>query len=420
MTDRWQWLLARLSRKLWVRASLLSVLAIVAALIAIALKPYIPESVSASIGADAVDHILTIIASSMLAVTTFSLGIMVSAYTAASNSATPRAATLLIEDRTSQNVLATFIGAFLYSLVGIVVLRTGAYGASGRVVLFVVTIAVIVLIVITLIRWIEHLTTLGRVSDTAGRVERATMDAIRPHLRDKYLGCSPLPELDSGAVSQLTPVHGNKIGFVQHIDLKELSVLAEEMDSKIYVPTLAGAFAGVQALAWSDKPLRDHQATRARACFTLGETRTFDQDPRFGICVLSEIASRALSPAVNDPGTAIDIISRLTRIFVIWGTRSNQAALNEPRYPRIFLPAITSDEIFNDAFAPIARDGASLVEVGVWLQKSLRTLASLGNQSFSDAAMVHSAISLQRSEDVLVIERDKETIRDLVLSKKPN
>ncbi len=196
MTDRWQWLLERLSRKLWVRASLLSVLAIAAALIAITLKPYIPESLSASIGADAVDHILTIIASSMLAVTTFSLGTMVSAYTAASNSATPRAATLLIEDRTSQNVLATFIGAFLYSLVGIVVLRTGAYGASGRVVLFVVTIAVIVLIVITLIRWIEHLTTLGRVSDTASRVEHATMAAIRLHLKDRHLGCRELPELD--------------------------------------------------------------------------------------------------------------------------------------------------------------------------------------------------------------------------------
>ena len=38
------------------------------------------------------------------------------------------------------------------------------------------------------------------------------------------------------------------------------------------------------------------------ATFVIGGSRVFDQDPRFGLLVLSEIASRALSPAVNDPG----------------------------------------------------------------------------------------------------------------------
>lgn len=52
----------------------------------------------------------------------------------------------------------------------------------------------------------------------------------------------------------------------------------------------------------------------ARA-FLIGDERTFDDDPRFGLVVLSEIASRALSPAVNDPGTAIDIIGTFVRLF---------------------------------------------------------------------------------------------------------
>ena len=49
-----------------------------------------------------------------------------------------------------------------------------------------------------------------------------------------------------------------------------------------------------------------------------GSKRTFDDDPRFGLVVLSEIASRALSPAVNDPGTAIDVIGTLVRLFARW------------------------------------------------------------------------------------------------------
>src|SRR3546814_17845649 len=97
----------------------------------------------------------------MLAVTTFSLSTRVAAYGAASSGVTPRATTLVIEDTTTQNALATFIGSFLFSLVGIIALSTGAYGVQGRVLLFAVTIGVVILIVYMLLRWINHLSKLG-------------------------------------------------------------------------------------------------------------------------------------------------------------------------------------------------------------------------------------------------------------------
>jgi uncharacterized membrane protein len=114
-----------------------------------------PGDLSTKIGADSVDNILGIIASSMLTVATFSLSTMVSAYSAATSNVTPRATRLVMEDSTSQNVPATFVGSFLFSLVGIVALTTGAYGEQGRLVLFVVTIGVIALIVVTLLRSIS-------------------------------------------------------------------------------------------------------------------------------------------------------------------------------------------------------------------------------------------------------------------------
>src|SRR5690606_41571550 len=69
--------------------------------------------------------LLNIIASSMLAVTTFSLGVMTAAFSAATTNVTPRATRLLMEDDLTNNVLSTFIGAFLFSIVGIIVLKTG-------------------------------------------------------------------------------------------------------------------------------------------------------------------------------------------------------------------------------------------------------------------------------------------------------
>lgn len=163
MISKWAWRLRRWSRRLWIRAALISLLAVAAALASLVISPFLPLGLSAQFGADSVDNILTIIASSMLAVTTFSLSTMVSAYSAATSNVTPRATRLMIEDSTTQNVLAAFVGSFLYSLVALITLSMGAYGERGRVVLFAMTVLVVVIIIVTLLRWIDYLLRLGRV-----------------------------------------------------------------------------------------------------------------------------------------------------------------------------------------------------------------------------------------------------------------
>ena len=94
MILRWQWILRQTLKKLWFRATLFAMIAIITALLSILFRSMIPESVSVKVGAEAVDNILNILASSMLAVTTFSLSIMVTAYGSATTNVTPRATRL--------------------------------------------------------------------------------------------------------------------------------------------------------------------------------------------------------------------------------------------------------------------------------------------------------------------------------------
>jgi len=70
MIARWRWITNQLTKRLWFRVSLFSLLGVATALLAVVFKDFIPESLPARIGADAVANILGIIASSMLAVTT--------------------------------------------------------------------------------------------------------------------------------------------------------------------------------------------------------------------------------------------------------------------------------------------------------------------------------------------------------------
>ncbi len=412
LLSRWQWLFIKLSRKLWIKAALFCILGILTALLAIALKRYIPPSLVTQLGADSVDTVLSIIASSMLAVTTFSLGTMVSAYSAAANSATPRATSLLIEDATSHNVLATFIGSFLFALVGLVILRTGVYGEQGRVILFIVTIGVIVLIVATLLRWIEYLTTLGRVSDTIKRVEDATLTAVRARIDNPYLGCSPLYNTNETLPADAVPVQAGKIGYLQYVDMAELQCIADEADCEMYVLAMPGAFCDSErALLRYTGKCSDDQLNRVRACFMIDSARTYDQDPRFGLCVLSEIAVRALSPAVNDAGTAIDVISRFVRILSEWIESRSKREVAKVKFSRLYATPLTNDDLFDDAFGPVARDGASIVEFGVRLQKILLILAKLDNGRAANVARHHSELALAYAEEALAIEQEKTRLR---------
>jgi uncharacterized membrane protein len=419
MTSRWGWFFAKVARRIWFRATLFSILAVATALVAIVVSPYIPSDLPTQIGADAVDNILGIIASSMLTVTTFSLSTMVSAYSAATTNVTPRATKLVMEDSTTQNVLATFVGSFLFSLVGIIALSTGAYGDRGRVVLFIVTIAVIVLIVGTLLRWIDHLSRLGRVTETTERVEKVTIEAMRSRRQRPYLGGHKLADTKDIPTSAID-VFIDRIGYIQHLDIAALSRLAKNAKARVFVRMISGQLidptspiASVEGMESDDL---EQTLGAIRTCFSVDDTRSYDQDPRFGASVLSEIASRALSPAVNDPGTAIDVINRSLRVLAVWNEPVDPSSHDEIEFDNVYVPPILLDDIFDDLFMPIARDGAALVEVCLRLQRALGILARFDQPRFRDNAVRHSKEALARAELALTLESDRQRVRDVAHS----
>lgn len=402
MTSRWRWVTRLLFRRIWFRAALFSLFSVGLALLAAFVAPYVPYDISTKIGSDAVDNILGILASSMLAVTTFSLTAMVSAVSGATNTITPRATQLLVEDSTAQNALSTFIGAFLFSIVGICALSTGIYGKSGRVILFVGTILVIAIIVITLLRWIGHLASFGRVGDTIDRVEKVATDAID---RSGY-SVSVRPSGTTPAAGKRA-IFGEKIGYITHVDLKALEKVACRLDCVIHVQTMPGAFATARReMARLDGGDSDNDA-EIREAFTFDHHRQFDHHPRLGLIVLSEIATRALSSAVNDPGTAIAVLGSGVRVMTaLLDERRSGGSASE----RVRLPDLSISDVLDDLLRPIAREGAGVVEVAVKLQRSLAEIAAVAPTAHGLLA-VRAADALARCEAAMASKSDLECVR---------
>lgn len=409
--DRLRFLVGRLRERLWVKPLAICLASIGAAFVAkfadsTKLGDYVPH-----VAPESVETLLSVMASSMLVVATFAVGSMLSAYGSASRGATPRSFPLIVADDVSQNALSTFIGAFIYAIVALTTLNNGFFDEAGVFTLFVLTGVVFVIVVLTLVRWVDRIARLGRLGTTVDTIEQAASAALRRRRRNPTLGGAPLGEHDGEGV----PVHAHDVGYVQYVDVKKLEAWAAEHDAIVEVRLLPGGFATPDrelARVHTEGEAPEDQALFAVArAFVVGGDRRFDSDPRFGLVVLSETASRALSPAVNDMGTAIDILGTLVRLFVQWSSPTSDAAEPEVRFEHVEVPRLSVEDMLDDAFTSIARDGAGLVEVCIRLQKALAALAVAGDADLRAAALRHARTALARAELALQLPEDLEAVR---------
>lgn len=360
---------------LWVTPAINSVLAVVLALAAAWLPRMFPQLNLPDIERDTLSSLLTVIASSMLAVTTFSLSIMVAAFAAAANGATPRATELLMGDEGTRTAIAAFLSAFIFAVVAQIALGLGYYGNNGRFVLFVGTVAMLAWLIVTLVRWVRTLSQLGRFSNTLARIEDAALAACRDHACAPWLGARRGPAQTPDG----TRVLARHIGYLRRIDLPALQDLAETAGVTIHLRVRPGQFVGPGQLLAVIQPGTEAAADTpcepgdVAAALLIGQNRSFEQDPRFGLIVLSEVGQRAMSAAINDPGSAIAAITSMARVLLSVDAVEEDA---QPRHPHLSLVDLDEQALVHDGFEPIARDGAGNLEMAIRLQKLLALIAS--------------------------------------------
>ena len=376
-------LFMRLYRKLWLRTCLYAIGSLMIAVVGPWSAKLLPASFSMTLSASAVMPILTILASSMLAVSTFSLNVMVSAHRAAAQNTTPRVNRLLLEDTTTQSVLAVFIGAFVYALTSIVLTQMGFYTSEALLALMGVTVLVVALVIGAILRWIEHLSTLGSLDDTLAIVRNRTQARLKTYRKHPAFGALPLT--DAVVMPETcTDIVAPRSGYIQLVDIHGLSGATPNKANTYILRTPGHHVLKGTLLAQVSGRHGDDTLSAIQSHFTIGDQRSFEQDPLLGLQTLSEIASRALSPGINDPGTAIQVINTLATL--LWEASQIEAEPPETCDQNVVLPAVSSVDILDAAFCAIARDGAPLAEVQTTLKSSLIALQACADTEMSDAA----------------------------------
>src|SRR6185369_7931474 len=102
-------------------------------------------------------------------------------------------------------------------------------------------------------------------------------------------------------------------------------------------------------------PVDGEEVQALQRAVDIGPGRTLQQDVEFGVLQIVDIALRAISPAVNDPSTAITCIDQLSGILIRWCTRdpAETYIASPPHVVRVVMPWISTEELLDTAFEQI-------------------------------------------------------------------
>src|SRR4051794_2477247 len=274
--------------------------------------------------ADDARSLLSGIAGTLVTVIALLLGLAVVALQLSSTQFSPRLLRNFLRDRPNQIVLGVFVGTFAYSAGGLFTVGVAGGERSEEFPRFAVSVAVglLFLSLALLIFFADHLAHSIQVDRIMRLVERTTLPVVGSGL---FVSEEPPPAVPAGAV----PVTARHSGYVQAVDVRRLALAAAAARFTVSLrPRVGGHVVAGSVLAWAWPTSADasalSQAVVAAALdrtVRIGFERTLEQDPGFGLRQLTDIGCKALSPAVNDPYTAIQAIEHMAVLLAAMAGR---------------------------------------------------------------------------------------------------
>ena len=312
----------------------------------------------------AAQAIYSSIASGMMALTgiVFSMAFVMVQFSATAYS--PRLVVWMATDRLMSHAMGVFSATFIYAIAALA--WVGRHESTE--VPFVSTWIVVGLLIASVWMFaglVGRLTRLqvNRMLSFTGDQGRGVIDELFPQL----LAGEPLAAVDDRATLPVTQVlvHHGRPRTVQAHDTHGLLRAAIDANGVIEVAATVGDTLVEQTpllRLLGGHRISDH---RLHSCFVLGRERTFAQDPKYALRLLVDIAIRALSPAVNDPTTAVQALDQIQDLLLRLGLRSLEIGTltDSSGAVRVVIPLPTWEDYVTLGLEEIRQYGAGSMQV---------------------------------------------------------
>jgi uncharacterized membrane protein len=374
--------------------------------------------------ADDARALLITVSSTVVTVIALVLGLTVVALQLSSTQFSPRLLRNFLRDRATQVVLSAFIATFVYSAAGLftVGLAAGArtetfprLAVSGSIFLLFVSLGMVVY-------FADHLAHSIQIDAINRLIERNTRRTI---IQEEG---APIQEVAPEVPEWAVPLLGKHSGYIQTVHPELLLPLADEVGVTISLRHRVGqhVVAGT-VLGWVWTPSPDDPPPRTESFeaavlsdVRIGFERTVEQDIGFGIRQQTDIACKALSPAVNDPYTAVQAIDHLSVVYCDLAVRplGTKVLTGPAGKGGVIVPGGTFHDYVRFVTAAFGRYGSSDVIVMLALVRLFQNCVEVLPAASDRLAVLDqaAAIALADAERSISRPTDLERIREVVAS----
>jgi uncharacterized membrane protein len=268
-------------------------------------------------------ELLSTVAGSVMSLTGVVFSVTIIVLQLASSQFTPRVLRTFLEDRLTRTSLAIFIGAFVFPMAVLPEVSNDPEFVPAMAVFVAFGLALVSVLVFA--RYIHHMAHSIRVVNVIGRVAvdtRASLEKMFPPRADGAREPAAEAPMPAPGAAHLVR-HERKAGVIAHVDHERLLSVAVRLNLVVELIPRLGDFVPQNAplfRVWGECPPAFPRAVRD--CVSITSERTQHQDPAFGLRQLVDIAERALSPGVNDPTTAIQVLDVIHDLLRTLATRS--------------------------------------------------------------------------------------------------
>jgi uncharacterized membrane protein len=324
--------------------------------------------------------ILAGIAASIMTVVSIVFAILLMTLTLASMQFSPRIIVSFSRDRVTQWTLGIFLGTFLYCMAALPAARSlpTPFAPVGTVLGAMVLALICVGLLLFFIHHISQAISVNHIVNRIAEETEAMIDELMPwpHLLDHLKDAEPLRPNPSEVA-----VLSHDSGYIRFVDTQRLVAIAKHYHVTIRVLRRVGHFvpAGIPLLMISKgNRLSPEGRAELLAAFDFGPTRTLQQDVEFGVLQIVDVALKAISPAVNDPTTAINCIDQLSRILIRFASREPPEDLlyDPPGIVRASIAWIRFERLLEAAFEQIRMYSKTDVAVSLRLLRALGDIAA--------------------------------------------
>jgi uncharacterized membrane protein len=311
------------------------VLSMVAALVAAPLLRALDVALGweAAVNVESAKTLMGTMASSMFTFVVFVCSVLLVAVQLASAQLTPRIIAIVFRDPVTKFCLTIFVFTFTFALAVFVRIDTVVPQLSARVAAYssLASLGLFLYMIDHVGKWLRPsgalraVALLGRkVIESAYPQQLAELPEARREtgdLRNEDLTALPEPARQFSGGPTFT-VSSLKHGVILAFDIRGLVTLAQQADCVIQIVPQVGDF-----VARGDPLFRVYQGGAAltpdtlRRSVAVGQERTLEQDPTLVFRIIVDVASKALSPAINDPTTAVLAIDQVHHLLRNLGGR---------------------------------------------------------------------------------------------------